>query len=36
METRNIKITIQQAANWYNSNNDAPLFANADEGILFS
>lgn len=22
METRNIKITIQQAANWYSSNND--------------
>jgi hypothetical protein len=23
METRNVKITIQQAANWYSSNNDA-------------
>ena len=23
METRNIKITIKQAANWYSSNNDA-------------
>lgn len=22
METRNVKITIQQAANWYSSNND--------------
>ena len=40
METRNIKITIQQAANWYSSNNDAlkALALNAfsrDEIILY-
>lgn len=40
METRNVKITIQQAANWYSSNNDIlkALALNAfsrDEIILY-
>lgn len=40
METRNVKITIQQAANWYSSNNDIlkVLALNAfsrDEIILY-
>lgn len=41
MELRNVKITIQQAANWYSSNNDtlkalALSTFSRDEIILYS